>query len=139
MGDPGIVYEDVKPKEILGKTYNGVKISYGEGIGDSPRDNYIVYSDPETNQMQWLMYTATFGRDQSSDRYNLIRYGNWQTINGVTIPVSIQWYQYRNGEVGQPRNEMVFENVSISEEVPSMDNFVMPEGAQVVSTPSEEN
>lgn len=135
VGDPGITYEDMEPLEILGKTYNAVKVSYGDGIGDSPKDNYIVYSDPETNQMQWLMYTATFGRNQSSDRFNLIKYGDWQTVNGVTIPKSIEWYQYRNGEVGDSRNKLIFENVSISEEVPSMDNFTMPEGAQVAADP----
>lgn len=136
IGDPGITYEDVEPMEILGKTYNGVKMSYGADVGDSPKDNYIVYSDPETNQMAWLMYTATFGGDAASDRWGLIKYDQWQNVNGVVIPKAIQWYQYRDGVVGDMRNEVAFENVSVSEEVPAMDNFTKPEGAQIASAPT---
>ena len=136
IGDPGITYEDVEPLELMGKTYNGVKVSYGDGVGDSPKDNYIVYSDPETNQMQWLMYTATFGRGETSDRFSLIRYDQWQTLNGVTIPKILKWYQYKDGVVGDVRSERIFENVAISEEVPAMDNFTMPEGAHVTAEPT---
>lgn len=131
VGDDGVMYEDVDQMDILGKTYNGVKISYENGVGESSKDNYIIYSDPETNQMAWLMYTATFGGEETSDRWSLIKYDQWQTIDGVTIPKTLQWYQYRDGEVGGMRNEVVFENVNLSKEVPSMDNFKMPEGAQV--------
>ncbi len=134
IGDPGISYEDVEPKEILGKRYNGVKVSYGDGVGNSPKDNYIIYSDTETNKMAWLMYTATFGGDSASDRWGLIKYDQWQDVNGLSIPSAIQWYQYRDGKIGDMRNEVVFRNVTVSEDVPSMDNFNAPEGAQVISS-----
>ncbi|MEM9338753.1 MAG: DUF6503 family protein, partial [Bacteroidota bacterium] len=57
LGDPGIFYEDLAPKELLGKEYKGIKIAYGDGIGDSPKDNYIIWYDPDTYRMEWLMYT----------------------------------------------------------------------------------
>ncbi len=131
VGDQGVMYEDVEPMNILGTTYNAVKVSYESGVGESSKDNYIIYSDPETNKMAWLMYTATFGAETTSDRWSLIKYDQWQTINGITIPKALQWYQYKDGEVGGMRNEVLFENVKLSKEVPSMDNFKMPEGAQI--------
>ncbi|OEK01831.1 hypothetical protein BFP97_10025 [Roseivirga sp. 4D4] len=137
VGDPGISYEDLEPIELKGKSYNAVKVSYGDGIGDSPKDNYIVLSDPETNQMHWLMYTATFGRNESSDRFSLIKYDGWQEFEGVVLPSSLQWYQYSDGVVGEPRGgARVFENIQVSKEYPSMDNFSMPEGAQDVTNPA---
>lgn len=137
IGDPGITYEDLEPIELQGKSYNAVKVSYGDGVGDSPKDNYIVLSDPETNQMNWLMYTATFGRNESSDRFSLIKYDGWQEHEGVIIPSSLQWYQYTDGVVGEPRGgARVFENIQVSKEYPSMDNFNMPEGAQDVTNPA---
>jgi hypothetical protein len=39
LGDPGISYEDLADKEILGLNYGVIKISYGAGVGDSPKDN----------------------------------------------------------------------------------------------------
>lgn len=132
VGDPGITYEDLEPKEMKGKTYNVVKISYNEGIGDSPKDNYMILSDPQTHQMEWLMYTATFGGSETKDNYRLIRYGDWQNHNGLILPGSLQWYQYQDGVAGEPRDKTrTFENILISEEVPAMENFTMPEGAQV--------
>ena len=138
VGDPGITYEDLEPKEIKGKTYNAVKISYGDGVGDSPKDNYIILSDQETNQMEWLMYTATFGGGETSDRYSLIKYDGWQNYDGVVLPSSLQWFQYKDGVAGEPRgNARTFENIQVSSEVPSMDNFTMPEGAQVAADPEQ--
>ena len=136
VGDPGITYEDLEPKEIKGKTYNAVKISYGDGVGDSPKDNYIILSDPETNQMAWLMYTATFGKNETSDRYSLIKYDGWKEYNGVVLPSSLQWFQYQDGVAGDARGDArTFENIQVSTEVPAMDNFTMPEGAQVAADP----
>ncbi len=137
VGDPGIVYEDLAPVELQGSSYNAVKVSYGDGVGDSPKDNYIVLSDPATNQMKWLMYTATFGGEDASDRYSLIKYEGWKEFEGVILPSSLQWYQYSNGVVGEPRGgARVFENIQVSKEYPAMDNFTMPEGAQDVTNPA---
>ena len=138
VGDPGVFYEDVEPVTLGDKTYNAVKVSYGDGVGDSPKDNYIILSDQETNQMEWLMYTATFGGGEASDRYSLIKYDGWENRGGVVLPTSLQWYQYQDGMVGDPRGgSRTFENVTVSTEYPAMSNFEMPEGAQVAKDPSE--
>ena len=111
IGDPGVMYEDIAPVELMGKSYNGVKVSYNDDVGDSPKDNYIVLSDPETNQMHWLMYTATFGGGESSDRFSLIKYDGWKDYKGVILPSSLQWYQDSDGGVGDARGgARVFEN-----------------------------
>ena len=138
VGDPGINYEDLEPIEIKGLSYNAVKVSYGEGVGDSPKDNYIILSNQETNQMEWLMYTATFGRGETSDRYSLIKYEGWQSYQGVYLPNSLQWYQFANGEAGEPRgNPRDFTNIQVSKDYPAMSNFEVPEGASIAADPTE--
>ncbi len=135
VGDPGINYEVVEPIQLLDKSYNAVKVSYDSGIGDAPNDSYIVCSDPKTNQMEWLLYTATFG-GESKDKYSLIRYEKWKNYGGVILPTKLQWYQYEDSIVGEPRGGGVeFQNISVSKEYPSMDNFTMPEGAVIASMP----
>lgn len=135
VGDPGVNYEVLEEVELEGKIYNSVKVSYNSGVGDSPNDSYIICSDPQTNQMQWLMYTATFG-GESKDRYSLIKYEGWQNFAGVLLPTSLQWYGYAEGVVGEPRGEATtFENIQVSEEYPAMSNFEMPEGASVANMP----
>lgn len=135
VGDPGVFYEAVEPREIKGKMYNGVKVSYDNGVGDSPKDNYIVWVDPESNLMEWLMYTVTFRSGESSESYNLIKYGDWKNVNGLTLPTKLEWYTYEDGVAGESRNEAIFENVQLSEEAPSNDLFEMPENAQIAPPP----
>ena len=138
IGDPGVKYEVLEPIELQGKEYNAVKISYESGVGDAPNDTYIVCADPETNQMEWLLYTATFGGAPEND-YSLIKYENWQDFGGVKLPTRLQWYQYEDGVVGDPRGDgRFFEDISVSKAYPEMDNFTMPEGAAIARLPAEE-
>jgi len=133
IGDPGVNYEDMEPITLDGVAYNAVKISYNDGVGDSPKDNYIILSDQESNQMKWLMYTATFGGGESSDRFSLIKYDGWQDRGGVILPTSLQWYQYSDGVVGEPRGgARTFENVQMAKDFPAMSNFTAPEGAHII-------
>ena len=133
LGDPGINYEQVAPKEFKGKLFNGLKISYDGGVGNSPEDNYIVYYDPETYQMEWLMYTFTYTSQESNDDYRLIKYDRWGTYNGIKLPVSLQWYTFAEDEVGDVRKEMKFERVILASTPPDESEFEVPEGGKIVS------
>lgn len=133
IGDPGIIYEVLEPVTLNTETYNAVKISYNDGIGDSPKDNYIVLSDQENNQMKWLMYTATFGASESRDQFSLIKYDGWEERGGVLLPSVLQWYQFKDGIVGEPRGDArTFENVMVSTEFPAISMFEVPEGAYTI-------
>ena len=100
LADDGIVYENAPSITFEGQEYPGIKISYEANIGTSPDDNYILYYHPETQQMEWLAYTVTFRSKKPSDRYNLLRYKDWETTNGLVLPKTLIWYQ--KDENGQP-------------------------------------
>lgn len=131
VGDDGIIYEDAEPLTFEGKTYPGVLISYESEIGISPNDQYIVYYDADSGQMQWLAYTVTFGKDEQSKKFSYIRYDDWQTINNLALPKSISWYKVEDGQPTELRNTVEFINVVISEDEPDNAMFTMPEGAKV--------
>ena len=44
LADDGINYEDVDPLVFEDKIYPGIKISYESGVGESPEDEYILYT-----------------------------------------------------------------------------------------------
>lgn len=130
LGDPGVFYEDIEDREILGKTYSGIKISYDNGVGDSPKDNYIIWYDSETYKMEWLMYTVTFRSREVSQNYRLIKYDKWGEFGGLVLPTTIQWHHFENDTIGIMRNEVVFNSIFISEKAPRKNLFQMPEDAQ---------
>ncbi|MEM9680526.1 MAG: hypothetical protein AAF901_09405 [Bacteroidota bacterium] len=132
VSDDGVIYEDAKPLEFEGKTYPGILISYESGIGVSPDDQYIIYYDAETGKMEWLGYTVTFGKDAKSTDFRFIRYNNWQELNGLVLPKSIDWYKYENGIPTEKRNTVEFVDVKVAEAAPEASLFAKPETAKVI-------
>ena len=127
LADKGIFYETAENLEFEGKQYPGLAISYGEGVGTSPKDEYYIHYDPETFRMAWLGYTVTYRTGEDSDEVKWIRYDNWELFNGLLLPRSISWYSYEGREIGGLRNTVVFENVEIKQKPMETGFFDKPE------------
>ncbi|TCK68758.1 hypothetical protein DFQ05_0268 [Winogradskyella wandonensis] len=132
VGDDGIIYEEADPLTFEGKTYPGVLVSYEAGIGESPNDEYIIYYDADSGQMQWLAYTVTYGKEGKSDKFSYIRYDDWQTVNDLVLPKRISWYTVEDNNPTELRNTVEFADVVVSEEAPKDAIFGMPQGAKII-------
>ncbi len=132
LGDDGINYETTEPLEFEGFTYPGIKIAYESGIGESPDDEYILYYNPKTYKMEWLAYTVTFFTKEKAKEFHFIKYGKWQTIEGVVLPETITWYKYEDNRPTEKRNNLRFTDVKISKEKPEASQFEIPAGATIV-------
>jgi hypothetical protein len=100
LADNGIIYKKVDDLVFEGTKYPGYKISYKANIGSSPDDNYKVYYNPKTYQMEWLAYTVTFTAKESNNDYHLIKYNKWEDVDGFLLPKEITWYKM--DEKGMP-------------------------------------
>lgn len=134
VSDPGINYQQLAESlEIDGKKYPGTLISYDDGIGDSPKDEYIIYRDPETGQMAWLAYTVTYSEEINKQDFSYIKYGEWQEVNGLMLPKTLTWYTVQDGKPVAPRNAVNFNKVNMTESQLDTAMFTKPEGAEVVA------
>lgn len=100
LADDGIIYEETAPISFEGKEYPGIKISYKANVGTSPQDNYFMYYNPDTFQMEWLKYSVTYFSKKTSEKLNLIKYNEWENVNGFTLPKELTWY--KQDEKGNP-------------------------------------
>ncbi|WP_339883199.1 DUF6503 family protein [Polaribacter vadi] len=100
LSDDGIVYEKVDAISFEGTDFPGYKISYKANVGTSPDDNYIIYYNPTSYQMEWLAYTVTFNSKEPSEKYNLIKYNKWENVNGLILPQEITWF--KKDDAGNP-------------------------------------
>ena len=100
LADTGIIYKKVDDLVFEGSKYPGYKISYKANIGSSPDDNYKVYYNPKTYQMEWLAYTVTITDKESNNDYHLIKYNKWEDVDGFLLPKEITWYKM--DEKGMP-------------------------------------
>lgn len=132
VADDGINYKDVEPLEFDGVSYPGILISYEAGVGESPDDEYIVYYNPETYQMEWLGYTVTYFSKEKSKEFHFIKYNDWQTVDGLQLPKTLTWYNYENNKPTEKRNDMQFVNIKLSKDKMDTKLFAMPEDAEVV-------
>lgn len=135
LGDDGIHYQDAEAITFKGKEYPGIKISYDAGVGESSDDEYVLYYDKATNKMAWLAYTVTYFSKEKSKKFNLIKYTDWDAVNGLQLPTAIQWYVFKDGEVGEKDEDhgsMAFVNAKLFKEIQDDNMFKAPEDATLV-------
>lgn len=132
LADDGINYEETEPLNFEGNQYPGIKISYESGVGESPEDEYILYYNPETSQMEWLGYTVTYFTNEKSKEWHYINYSEWQEIEGFKLPKTLTWYKVEENQPTKLRNSQVFTEVQLMTEAFPDSIFQKPEGAEVV-------
>lgn len=133
MTDPGINYEVLPAKEINGKAYDAIKISYNAGVGDAPDDYYIAHFDPDTHRMYLLLYTVTYFQGKPGDKFNAIIFDDWKDVNGLLVPNSFKGFKYADGELGEQRYERVFEDIELTTTPADQAQFEMPAGSEIDS------
>lgn len=126
LGDQGISFQKAEDLKVEGVSYPGYKISYGDGVGDSPKDNYFLYYDIDSKKMKFLGYTVTFFSKETSEKISLVEYTDWNDVNGLLLPKTLKWREYKDGKVGDIKSEVNFINAKVSKEKPSASLFEKP-------------
>ncbi len=134
LADPGTNYTAIKPTELDGKMYNGFKVNFDNGIGDSSKDEYILYFDPQTNKMVWLAYTVTFMDQKKSDDWHYIKYDKWQDVNGLLLPEKITWWNVENGKPHDEKMDVKFDKITATETKLDPSVFAKPAEAEYVKS-----
>ncbi|QWX82503.1 hypothetical protein H0I23_08425 [Cellulophaga sp. HaHaR_3_176] len=136
LADSGINYSEVENLEVDGASYPGVKITFGEGVGTSPKDEYFLYYDATTYQMVWLGYTVTYRTGEKSDKISWIQYDNWEDVSGVKLPKSISWHKSEGNNIMGIAKTVLFENVTLSKKEMGDSYYAKPESATIAKKKS---
>ena len=128
LADPGVTLTEEGMKEINGKNYNVIKATFGNGVGDAPEDQYILYTDPESHRIEVTNYSVTYFDKSNATKYSAMTY-EWQDVDGLIIASSYAGYKWENDTLGEKRYEATIESVSFSKEAPGPSAFAAPEGA----------
>lgn len=132
LADPGINYTSVEPTELQGKKYEGIKISYNDGVGDSSKDEYILYYNPDTYVMEWLAYTVTFRDQKQSNDWHFVKYEKWQEVNGFQLPRKMVWWNVKDGKPSEAKSSLKFGKVALTETKLDAAIFEKPSEAEYV-------
>ena len=132
LGDDGINYSETTPVVFEDKNYPGIRISYNDSVGVSPKDEYFIHFDPTTKEMAWLGYTVTYFSKEKSSNIKWIRYNDWTSISDLKLPKSIDWYNSEDGHPTTFRNKVTFDNILLSENKPLDKDFIKTKNAEVL-------
>ena len=133
MADSGTNYKTLEPTELDGKMYNGFIVSYKVGVGNSSKDQYKLYFDPQTNKMTWLAYTITSKNEKKSSEWHYIKYDKWQDVNGLLLPEKLTWYKLENDKPKGKEMTVKFDKIVATETVLDASIFKKPAEGRFVN------
>lgn len=133
LADPGVKHEQLDKMELNGKNYNVISATFDEEVGETPEDIYRLLIDPESNRLEWVLYTVTFFDGKRNDQFNALKYEHYQEHQGLLFPQELTGYAYENGQIGGIRYNVKLENLQLKEQQPDQQQFEMPKNAEVDS------
>ncbi len=94
LSDPGSHMEEFGLVTLNGKVYDAGRMTFDDGVGDSPKDWYIAYADTATNMLEVLAYIVTYKKtvEEANADPHAIVYSKYVDVEG--IPVASQWDFY---------------------------------------------
>jgi len=110
LNDPGTNWETSKTNKWGGKDFVTNKLTFNDGVGDTPKDWYIIYKNPETNLLEGTAYIVSFGKDLAKAEANphAIKYANFKDFNGV--PFATEW-TFHNWNIEEGYTDKIGEGV----------------------------
>ncbi|NNK69875.1 MAG: hypothetical protein HKO96_05305 [Flavobacteriaceae bacterium] len=117
-----------------GKEFPGVAIKPDpEKSGKTENDEFIIYYNPDTYQMEWLAYKVNYFTESKEVLYTLIKYHDWETVDGLVLPSVVQWHIFDKGEIKDQINEMFYQNTKLMTEAADASLFAKPADSKLAS------
>lgn len=101
--DPGVILEETGTASVPDDPveYRVVKMTFEEGVGDTPDDYYDLLIHPETHRLHANRYIVTYSSllpaGVAHTPEHLLVYDEWTTVDGLNVPTRFTIYE--DGEV----------------------------------------
>ncbi len=90
--DPGVHLSAPGKGKIPGDSteYATVRMTFGAGVGDSPRDYYVLFVDPATKRLNGCEYIVTYRavlpEGSTASPPHLLVYQDFEKVDGLLVP-----------------------------------------------------
>ena len=117
----------------------GVRITFGEGVGDAPDDWYIAFADPDHGRLDALAYIVTYGKskEEAEATPSIILYSDYAEIDGVWLARewSFHFWDPASG-LGEQKGSARLSDIEFM--ASDADLFAVPAGAERLVAPQTE-
>ena len=132
LRDPGSHLAILDPMPQGGRELPTAKLTFDAGVGDTPDDWYILYSDPDTGYLAAMAYIITYGKgkEEAEKEPHAITFDDFETIDGVTFSTRWQFWHWNpeQGSHGEPMGHAQITNIQFVE--PTIQDFQKPTDAK---------
>ena len=135
LGDPGVNLESLGKDTFEDKTYDLVKVTFGDNVGDAPDDYYVIYVGQEDHRVGALRYIVSYPGyfpEGGHAPEKLMAYDGAQTVDGIILPEGYRTFWWKEDQVGEHITDISVSEVGFRPEV-RQDYFSTPEGAVVIN------
>lgn len=100
LADPGTHLEPKGDAILNDTTYATAKLSFDDGVGDSPKDWYLLYRDKTSDLLRAMAYIVTANRsvEEAEASPSAITYHNFVKIEGVQFPTEFRFWKWNETE-----------------------------------------
>lgn len=138
LDDPGAHLEALGKRPFRdGKSLDAARLTFGDGVGDSPDDWYVVYRDDD-GQLAGMAYIVTFGKsaEEAEKEPHAITYHDYKKVDGVSLATRWTFWNWneKDGLVGEPIGKVTLDNIQFVE--PAADAFKGPKDARKEAAPA---
>ncbi|MFN3202040.1 MAG: hypothetical protein ACE366_26780 [Bradymonadia bacterium] len=140
LADPGVKIAEAGQMPLMagGAPQSVLKMTFAAGIGDTPDDWYILYTD-DKKQMKAMSYIVTYGTkaEKAESEPHAIQYHDFTTVDGVVFATRWTFHHWseRQGVHGAPLGEARLSNISF---VPAnIQDFTAPERSREDTLPPQ--
>jgi hypothetical protein len=124
--DPEVTVEKVNDRILNRKTYKTFQAKMGNNTGSSPDDTYYMLVDPETNLLEYLLYTVTFFGNPDPV-LSALKYEDYRSADGVQFPRVLTGYSLENDSTSTIRYQVSFGDVLLLDKKLDRNLFEKPE------------
>lgn len=137
FADPGVRLADEGPIEWEGRKYDQVRVTYEAGVGDAPKDFYVVYLDAETHRVGGLRYIVSypgFFPDGGHTPEKWMAYDGEQVVDGIKFAKTFRTFAWdAEKKVPGPQvTAITLSEVAFAPDTPAA-AFAAPAGADVLT------
>lgn len=137
LDDPGTHLKSLGQKPFRGEEkLDAALLTFGENVGDSPEDWYVVYRDSK-DRLAGMAYIVTFGKsaEEAEKEPHAILYHDYREVDGTWLSTRWSFWNWseEKGVFGEPIGHVKLGNIRFVE--PPSEAFAEPVDARPEPAP----
>lgn len=132
LTDLGTTVKKVANRNLNGKNYEAFEATFDEKNHGGPSNQYTLLVDPETNQLEWVLYRVTYFGNPNPP-IQAMKYEDYRDAGGLIFPRLMTGYSIAGDSLESFRSQVSFADVVLTEDDFDRNLFEMPEKLAVVA------